>query len=1286
MRSWLKKLAKRLLVVLGVLVIVLAIAVGAFRVLIARAPSYQAELQAWVAGELGLSVTFDQLDARWALRGPELTLRDVRIGGDGTTETLVTAARAAVGLDAVALLLEREFRVARLSIDGLRLAVERSVDGQYRLVGAPSQRGSGGNLGGLVPELVEVTVRDSEIRYTDALHAQQWQFDDVTMSLIRTADALSIDARALPPVALASRIHLTLDARLNGEDAGAAHWRVLCELPDVDLAALARLLPTAAVYALAGKGDVTVSLEREDGRIARANAEVTLEDVALPGMTAAAEPAFERVALNAEWSQDASGSWQVALADVNLARAGRRWPSGNTSIALRRVGGGMQSLALRSDFLRLDDLAPIVRAFAEAPLAAQWTELGARGDLRAVDFSLLHEPDGQWDYSLAVQFAGLGFAATPGRPGIDGLSGTVTTGARSGTLELASTGVTLDWPEIFAESLRAERVTGSVVWRQGRDVVRVVSSDLTLGVLGTDVRSNLELTLPLDGSSPHLDMESRAARVDLVAAKQFLPVPQMPRAVVSWLESAIRAGTARNLEFNFFGPVAAFPFDGGEGNFRVAADVDNAVLEFITGWPVAEQLRGNIEFVNAGFRARGAGRILGNRSDEFSLEIPELRDAVMTFVGQTEGRLEDVMAFLRSAPLLAKQLGPEYERLRVHSGSGSVDLRLDLPLLERSAFVLDAKLRIAGGELSIDGFRPHATEIDGVLAIDGTTVTGQAIEAIFLEGPVTASVAVSDQQGYRAALAVDGEATADAVLSAFNLTVPDRFAGQTRWQGRLLLPARAAVRSPLRVEVESNLTGVSLKLPAPLAKAPGEPSNLQLEFVIPDAGGLEVDGNLGATRRFALRYARTSEGLEFERGTVQLGGDQPQLPAQQGFTVRGNLPVLDLGEWLALANTGNGERTRATFIGAELDIGEFTAFGQRLGASRVDARRERDAWNVDITSEAIAGNILIPLPLSARPQVVANMQRVYLGGGGDGSPGPIDPRTLPGLALHTDELGLGKHHLGRVALDVAADPLGLRLVSFASATESFAVEGSGSWLVGPEGATTRVAVNITSSDVSAALEDLGFSVFLDGEMADLTASVYWPGPPTVRWRDHVGGDVAVRVETGSLPELDPGAGRVVGLLSIAALPRRLALDFRDVFGRGFVFDEITGDFTLIDGDAYTNDLIMSGPGAEIGVVGRTGLRDRDYQQQAVVTAEPGNMLPTVGALVAGPTVGAAWWLFMRIFKKPLKGIGRASYCITGTWDAPQVERLTGERLEQAEQCAALPPGGFVAEGGTENGQ
>ena len=1276
MRKFLNKLGKWLLVTLGVLVILLAIGVGAFRVFVARAPDYQAELQAWVAGELGLFVSFDELNARWRLRGPELTLDDVRIGRDDATAPLIAAESVAIGLDATALLLERELRVSRLTIEGLNLSLERSAAGRYQLADAPP--GEGASFDALIPEHVEVIVRGGQVRYHDAARGEEWRFDGVAMTLTRTADALSIEARAAPAAALAERLELSLVAELGGAEPSSTRLRLSTDLEDVDVAALARLMPTETAYAVAGTGDAEFSIERVGGRIEHATVSLDLDDVVLPGAEDTGGSSFDRVALAAEWSADANGGWRLSLADVDLARLGRRWPLRvSSTLAIERRDGVVHGLTAQSNFVRLDDLGPIVHAFGPAPIVAQWSELEARGDLRDLDFALTREAV-DWTYSLGVRFANLGFAAVGGRPGISGFTGSVTTDSRSGTLELTSRDVTLDWPALFRQELDAESVSGSLVWRQGRDVVRVVSNDLTLGVLGTAIESSLELTLPLDGSSPHLDLKSKAGRVDLVAGKQFLPVPKMPRMVVTWLDGAIQGGMARNLELDFFGPVAAFPFDGGEGYFRVGADLENVALEFVPAWPRAEELDGRVEFVNAGFKATANGRVLANRAEDFSVEIPEMRNPVLTITGRTLGPLQDVIAFLQTAPLIATQLGPEYSRLHAHAGTGAVGLKLDMPLRELGAFTLDAELEIAGGELSVDGFAPHATEINGVLDIDGAAVTAQRLEAIFLDGPVSASITVPEDPGYRAALAVGGEATAASIISAFGLPLAEQIGGQTRWQGRVLLPARVTPPSPLRVAVQTNLAGVALKLPAPLAKEAGEPTNVQLDFVFPPEGGLAVDGNLGATRRLALRYARGASGLEFDRGTAQLGGDPPLLPEGPGLVVRGTVPALDLGAWLALADAPSRDKTRSLLAAAELEIGEFGAFGQQLGATRLAAHRDADFWNIEIASEAIAGFISIPRTTAGRPQIVANMERVYWALGDGAGSRELDPRTLPGIALQAAELAFDDHRLGRVSADLVPDAMGLRLASFSSATESYAAEGSGSWLLGPGGPATRIAVNVTSTDFAAALGELGFTPFLAAEIADVTASLYWPGGPDESWRDHVSGDVAIRFEKGSLPELDPGAGRVVGLLSVAALPRRLALDFRDVFSPGFVFDEISGDFTVIDGDAYTDNLKMAGPGAEIGVIGRTGLRDRDYQQQAVVTAEPGNMLPTVGAIVAGPTVGAAWWLFMRIFREPLKGIGRASYCVTGTWDDPQVERLTGDRVDEIEQCAALPPGGFSA--------
>jgi len=139
------------------------------------------------------------------------------------------------------------------------------------------------------------------------------------------------------------------------------------------------------------------------------------------------------------------------------------------------------------------------------------------------------------------------------------------------------------------------------------------------------------------------------------------------------------------------------------------------------------------------------------------------------------------------------------------------------------------------------------------------------------------------------------------------------------------------------------------------------------------------------------------------------------------------------------------------------------------------------------------------------------------------------------------------------------------------------------------------------------------------------------------------------------------------------LPRRLALDFRDVFDSGFSFDEITGNFRLKEGNAFTCDLTVAGTAADVGIVGRTGLVAGDYDQSAVVSANVGNTLPVVGGILGGPQVAAALFVFSRIFKKPLQDVGQAYYAVEGSWDDPAIDRADSQRFVDASSLAKCFP-------------
>jgi uncharacterized protein YhdP len=220
--------------------------------------------------------------------------------------------------------------------------------------------------------------------------------------------------------------------------------------------------------------------------------------------------------------------------------------------------------------------------------------------------------------------------------------------------------------------------------------------------------------------------------------------------------------------------------------------------------------------------------------------------------------------------------------------------------------------------------------------------------------------------------------------------------------------------------------------------------------------------------------------------------------------------------------------------------------------------------------------------------------------------------------------------------------------------------------------SSSVDATFSSTDVGATLRSLNYGEFMSAKHGDLQAHLTWPGGFDEGFLARASGGITLHVESGQLLTVQPGAGRLVGLMSVAALPRRLSLDFSDLVDKGLSFDTVHGDFELRDGNAYTSNLLLSGPAAEIGIAGRTGLGTHDYDQTAIVTGKIGSTLPVAGAVIGGPVVGAALLLFSQVFKEPLKGVTRGYYRITGPWDAPVVERVQGGLKDAAARIESPP--------------
>jgi uncharacterized protein YhdP len=284
---------------------------------------------------------------------------------------------------------------------------------------------------------------------------------------------------------------------------------------------------------------------------------------------------------------------------------------------------------------------------------------------------------------------------------------------------------------------------------------------------------------------------------------------------------------------------------------------------------------------------------------------------------------------------------------------------------------------------------------------------------------------------------------------------------------------------------------------------------------------------------------------------------------------------------------------------------------------------------------------------------------------------------LPQIVVSAEDFTLGQRHLGSIAADFRKTGAGLEAARIETSNDTFDIRGRAGWIADESdeaGQRSYVAARLTSSDVQRTLRSLDSDVGIQSESLDAQFDVSWSGGPRQDFLASLDGTVNVRFGSGQLDEVEPGAGRVFGLMSIVALPRRLSLDFRDVFDKGFAFDEITGTFRLESGEAYTCDLSLKGPAADVGIVGRAGLLARDYDQTAVVSANVGNTLPMVGAVVAGPQVAAALLIFSQIFKKPLQEMGQVYYGIEGDWSNPVIDNANPQRFAGTSTMAGCLPG------------
>ena len=1278
MPQLLRKLLKFLAYSAAAVVIVLAIGVGLFRLMLPKLPEYQEQIKDWANAAIGLQVEFSGMDARWRLSGPELNFYDATLTTRDDSIAILTAQEISVGVGLLRLLLDRELVAERIRVQDIVLDVAREPDGIWRLQGIDvkellrSRIASDNDAGPLtvVGEDIRVTVRGLDEDRTLLVLVDRFDFR-------RDGRQHGVDASLILPETLGSRLQVAATQQLGGGSAPFP-WQIFVEGAALNVAGLSQLWPSASVTFVSGMVDVSLWLDLAESGIRRATANFSMTNVVAGG-----DATLLPIAARGRVEYSVSDTERLIAADDFVLRtANGEWPSTSMQFRLSDgagTGAGTvgRSIEGSATYLNLDDIVFVATWLPEAP-RARFRDLEPSGVLRDLHVATTRSNGELTRFDLSAVLEGVGVAAAGAWPGMRGFSGAVRADQSGGRLEMDASDMQLDLDPHIEEAVDLQRVAGTVIWRRGGDGTTILSDSIRVVNADFASDSSLQISLPSDGGSPLVDLHSNWSITDIASARRYLPAGPIKPALHRWLTAALVAGEVPQGSTRFSGALERFPFDDGDGEFRVEATLQNAVLRYSDQWPAARMAELDLVVENARlFSTRNNASSLGIDTVNAEVEIADLRKPVLTIDASGAGTLEAMRDFSRQSPI-SSLFGGQLERVEV-DGTATFDLQFTYPILDRRNYAVTTRIRPDNGIVRFEGFGPAVTELNGEVTISRDALQTESLAGTFLGGPVAIRLArAAEDTAYAAVATATGSVGAAGLITELGLPLPDRLQGTTTYEASIRFP-RAGEKEPVPmvIDIESDLVGMGIRLPDPVGKAADSLRPISLTIRFPERGRIESIGRWSPDIGWALVFDRDNSGWDFDRGVVAMGGALPSEAQSRGLHIEGRTARLNVDDWLALtrqekAGQGFGDRIRSIDIVAD----RLEVIGQQMARHRLIVNRSSLDWAAQLDGEHAVGMVTIPYDLDGDRPLVLDMRKLVLPGGTPDAENTLaraaDPRRLPHISVRADNFSLGDRHFGSLQAEFRRTAAGLETESLIAESRSFNITGIAGWVVDESDASGQRSYlkgDLTSSDVDNTLQQLDYHPGIESDALNVQFDVGWSGGPSEDFLASLDGQVSVRFGAGQLNEVEPGAGRVFGLMSVAALPRRLSLDFRDVFERGFVFDEITGEFRIVDAQAFTCDLSLKGPAADVGIVGRTGLVDKDYDQSAVVSANVGSTLPLVGAVVAGPQVAAALLIFSQIFKKPLQEMGQVYYGIDGSWDEPVIDASDPEQFAEASALA-----------------
>lgn len=757
-----------------------------------------------------------------------------------------------------------------------------------------------------------------------------------------------------------------------------------------------------------------------------------------------------------------------------------------------------------------------------------------------------------------------------------------------------------------------------------------------------------------------VDCKSEAKQLNLAEIRHYYHPTKTDFPLLQWLFNALPKGKITEAKVGIKGPIDNLK-KSGEILFK------GTDFEYTHGWPKIEKATGVVTIENDRVMVQlSKGFILGSPIQAATARILPIGSNEKTVVyveGELDSTLEKGLLFLQKSPL--RDSVAEHLKTLNPKGPMHLNLKCEIPL-DAEPVKVDGTVLVKGGQIDVPDWDKGLTALNGAFRFSTEGLEASNVMAHFASLPI-----VLDVKTLTVAKQKTLEVTANTTFSSaflqqhFRVPVLQKLHGQSLFSLVVKKPLELNKSSQTEWHLNSDLQGMKIDLPGFLGKTEKEQRPMTLKV------GTEIKGErkiaLQMSNRWDAKFVTIGpvDHLNIKRGHIVFGKKNADWPSKDRILVGGEIENFKTEEWLDFFDEIKvSNQKKLPPLDIHLLINRLEIFGLRFDKTQVSTNFGTLPLKWQLDGPQIKGTFSGVTETVKQTEIDFDYLRLSTHNF------PLETKIASHLAsfekvpinFYCKDLQYEKGNFGEVSFRLVPAVFGYRIQDLLVETRKSELSGNGEWhLRGEEGVYTTLQGTMTSTNMGETLSRWDYPTAIRESSGTIQYQFRWPKHPFQFKLGIVDGTAELKFDKGRILGVNPGIGRIMGLLNFENIHRRLQLDFSDLLKKGFVFDTLKGNFQFQKGVAKTEKLTIDGPSAKITLVGKANMNTKAIDLEMAVTPHIEVGIPLAAAIAVGnPAVGAGLWIIDKLTGSKINKITRHHYHVTGTWESPSIVESTSK--------------------------